>query len=88
MASVLAKKPTAKEAWASIAKAHVGDIDDFAFRLSGLMQKLEMFGDDDINEERTIEKLLHASPTSTVRFVRADRARRASDLGSAPTTPH
>ena len=38
------------------------DIDNFSLRLASLMQKLEMFGDDDINEEQAVEKLLHIVP--------------------------
>jgi hypothetical protein len=38
------------------------DIDNFSLRLASLMQKLEMFGDDDINEEQVVEKLLHIVP--------------------------
>ena len=38
------------------------DIDEFSLRLTSLMQKLEMFGDDDINEERAVEKLLRIIP--------------------------
>lgn len=35
------------------------DIDDFSLYLASLMQKLEMFDDDDINKERAVKNLLH-----------------------------
>jgi hypothetical protein len=38
------------------------DIDDFVLRLSSMMQQLKWFGDDDINEERAVEKLLCIVP--------------------------
>lgn len=87
MASILAKKPSAKFAWDSIASSDNGndrvrrstlhelqqewdrlvfrsskDIDDFALHLSALVRKLELYGDDDISEERAVEKLLRVVP--------------------------
>jgi len=38
------------------------DINDFSFRLVGVMQKMETFSDDAINEERADEKLLYIIP--------------------------
>jgi hypothetical protein len=38
------------------------DVDDFALRLNTLMQQLARYGDNDINEERAVEKFLHVVP--------------------------
>lgn len=38
------------------------DFDDFALRLSSLMQQLKRYDDDDIDKERVVEKLLRVVP--------------------------
>jgi hypothetical protein len=38
------------------------DIDDFALRLSGLVQQLARHGDDNIDEQKAVEKYLHFVP--------------------------
>ena len=38
------------------------DVDDFALRLNTLMQQLARYGDNDIDEERAIEKFLRVVP--------------------------
>jgi len=51
-----------RQEWDCLAFRPGEDIDDFSLRIASLMQKLEMFGDDDINEERAVEKLLRIVP--------------------------
>jgi hypothetical protein len=65
MVASLADKPTAKDAWDFIAATRVDlmfrpgeDIDDFALRLSGLVQH----GDGDIDEQKAVEKYLRIVP--------------------------
>lgn len=41
-----------RQKWGRLAFHPSGDVDDFAFCLSGLMQRLELYDDDDINEEK------------------------------------
>ncbi|CAN6318595.1 unnamed protein product [Urochloa humidicola] len=48
--------------WERLAFQPGEDIDDFALRLSGLMQQLKQYGDEDITEERAVEKFLRAAP--------------------------
>jgi hypothetical protein len=87
MVASLADKPTAKDAWDSIATTHVGldrareamvqkmhqewdhlafypgeDVDDFALRLSGLVQQLAWHDDGNIDEQKAVEKYLHVVP--------------------------
>ena len=38
------------------------DVDDFALRLNTLMQQLARYGDNDIDEERAVEKFLRVVP--------------------------
>jgi hypothetical protein len=83
MVASLADKPTAKDAWDSIAATCVSlnrarkatlqkmrqewdrvvfwpreDINDFAFRLSGLVQQLAWHKDGNIDEQKVMEKYL------------------------------
>jgi hypothetical protein len=47
-----------RQEWDRLAFWPGEDIDDFTLRLSILMQQLKRFGDDDVNKERAVEKLL------------------------------
>ncbi|CAN6221430.1 unnamed protein product [Urochloa humidicola] len=51
-----------RQEWERLAFQPGEDIDDFALRLSGLMQQLKQYGDEDITEERAVEKFLRAAP--------------------------
>ncbi|CAN6343773.1 unnamed protein product [Urochloa humidicola] len=51
-----------RQDWERLAFQPGEDIDDFALRLSGLMQQLKQCGDEDITEERAVEKFLRAAP--------------------------
>jgi hypothetical protein len=51
-----------RQEWDRLAFRSGEDIDNFALRLSSLMQQLKRFGDDDVNEERAVEKLLVVVP--------------------------
>ncbi|CAN6169589.1 unnamed protein product [Urochloa humidicola] len=50
------------QVWERLAFQSGEDIDDFTLRLCGLMQQLKQYGDEDITEERAIEKFLWAAP--------------------------
>ncbi|CAO2167148.1 unnamed protein product [Urochloa humidicola] len=51
-----------RQDWERLAFQPGEDIDDFALRLSSLMQQLKQYGDEDITEERAVEKFLRAAP--------------------------
>ncbi|CAN6334582.1 unnamed protein product [Urochloa humidicola] len=51
-----------RQEWERLAFQPGDNIDDFALRLSSLMQQLKQYGDENITEERAIEKFLQAAP--------------------------
>ncbi|CAN6346172.1 unnamed protein product [Urochloa humidicola] len=51
-----------RQEWDRLAFQPGEDVDNFALRLSNLMQRLRQFGDEDITEEKAVEKLLRAVP--------------------------
>jgi len=48
--------------WENLAFKPGEDVDDFALRLNTLMQQLARYGDNDIDEERAVEKFLRVVP--------------------------
>jgi len=52
-----------RQEWDRLAFQPGEDVDDFALRLSNLVQRMKQFGDEDITEERAVEKLLRAVPS-------------------------
>jgi len=48
--------------WENLAFKPGEDVDDFALRLDTLMQQLARYGDNDIDEERAVEKFLRVVP--------------------------
>jgi hypothetical protein len=51
-----------RQEWENLAFKPGEDVDDFALHLNTLMQQLTRYGDDDIDEERAVEKLLRVIP--------------------------
>jgi hypothetical protein len=47
-----------RQEWENLAFKPGEDVDDFALRLNTLMQQLARYGDDNIDEERAVEKFL------------------------------
>ena len=47
-----------RQEWVNLAFKPGEDVDDFALRLNTLMQQLARYGDNNIDEERAIEKFL------------------------------
>jgi hypothetical protein len=56
-----------RKEWENLTFKPGEDVDDFTLRLNTLQQKMVQFDDDTYSEERVIEKLFRASPTSTNR---------------------
>jgi hypothetical protein len=51
-----------RQEWENLVFKPGEDVDDFALRLNTLMQQLTRYGDDDIDEERVVEKFLRVIP--------------------------
>ena len=51
-----------RKEWENLAFKPGEDVDDFALRLSTLLEKMVQFGDDTYDEERAVEKLLRCIP--------------------------
>jgi hypothetical protein len=51
-----------RQEWENLVFKPSEDVDDFALRLYTLMQQLTRYGDDDIDEERVVEKFLRVVP--------------------------
>ena len=51
-----------RQEWENLAFKPGEDVDDFALRLNTLMQQLARYGDNDIDEERAVEKFLRVVP--------------------------
>jgi hypothetical protein len=51
-----------RKEWENLAFKPGEDVDDFAFRLNTLEQKMVQFGDDTYGEERAVEKLFRCIP--------------------------
>lgn len=51
-----------RKEWENLAFKPGEDVDDFALRLTTMMQQLARYGDDSIDEERAIEKFLRVVP--------------------------
>ena len=51
-----------RQEWENLAFKPGENVDDFALRLNTLMQQLARYGDDDIDEERAVEKFLRVVP--------------------------
>ena len=51
-----------RQEWENLAFKLGEDVDDFALHLNTLMQQLERYGNNDIDEERAIEKFLRVIP--------------------------
>jgi hypothetical protein len=51
-----------RQEWENLTFKPGEDVDDFAFRLNTLMQQLARYSDDDIDEERAVEKFLRVVP--------------------------
>ena len=51
-----------RQEWENLAFKPGEDVDDFALRLNTLMQQLAQYGDNDIDEERAVEKFPRVVP--------------------------
>jgi hypothetical protein len=57
--------------WENLAFKPGEDVDDFAFRLNTLQQKMVQFGDDTYNQERAVEKLFWCIPEKYKQITRS-----------------
>jgi hypothetical protein len=60
-----------RKKWKNLAFKPGEDVDDFAFRLNTLQQKMVQFGDDTYGEERAVEKLFRCIPEKYKRIARS-----------------
>jgi hypothetical protein len=60
-----------RKEWENLAFKPGEDVDDFAFRLNTLQQKMVQFGDDTYGEEKAIEKLFRCIPEKYKQITRS-----------------